>query len=139
MSDAAQKQGQESAAANPAAGSAPSGSMPASSNVLQVSERAAAQVKQIQERENKQGTFLRVGVIGGGCSGLSYKLSFDETTKEKDKIIEAHGIKLAIDGKSALFLRGTILDFTDGLNGQGFVFTNPNAKSTCGCGSSFSA
>jgi iron-sulfur cluster assembly protein len=108
-------------------------------SVLSVSEKAAAQIKLIQERENKHSSLLRVSVIGGGCSGLSYKLSFDEAPKEKDKLIEAFGVKLLVDSKSSLFLKGTVLDFTDGLNGQGFVFTNPNAKSACGCGSSFSA
>ncbi len=111
----------------------------ASSLPLQVSDKAAAQVKIIQEREGKLDSVLRVSVVGGGCSGLSYKLSFDAAPKEKDKVIEHGGVRVVVDGKSALFLRGTVLDFTDGLNGQGFVFTNPNAKSTCGCGSSFSA
>jgi iron-sulfur cluster assembly protein len=106
---------------------------------IQVTEKAAAQVKMIQEREGRTDSILRVSVVGGGCSGLSYKLSFDEAPKEKDRIIEAFGIRVAIDGKSALFLKGSTLDFTDGLTGQGFVFTNPNAKSSCGCGSSFSA
>jgi len=106
---------------------------------LQVTEKAAAQVRLIQERENRPNTLLRVSVVGGGCSGLSYKLSFDEGPKEKDKIFEVHGIKIAVDNKSLLFIRGTVLEFTDGLNGQGFVFQNPNAKSSCGCGSSFSA
>jgi iron-sulfur cluster assembly protein len=106
---------------------------------LQISEKAAAQVRLIQERENRPNTYLRVSVVGGGCSGLSYKLSFDEAPKEKDKVFEIHGVKIAVDGKSLLFIRGTILEFTDGLNGQGFVFENPNAKSSCGCGSSFSA
>lgn len=104
-----------------------------------VTEKAAVQIKLIQERENRQTQYLRVSVVGGGCSGLSYKLSFDEGMKEKDKLVEEFGIKLVVDSKSALFLKGTVLDFTDGLSGQGFVFTNPNAKSSCGCGSSFSA
>ncbi len=112
-------------------------SQPAS--VVLISEKAALQVKQIQEREGKAQSLLRVSVVGGGCSGLSYKLSFEESSKEKDNVIEQHGIKLLVDGKSLLFLKGTILDFTDGLSGQGFVFTNPNAKTSCGCGSSFSA
>jgi iron-sulfur cluster assembly protein len=107
--------------------------------ILSVTEKAAAQVKQIQERENRLEQNLRVSVVGGGCSGLSYKLSFDADIKEKDQIVEFHGIKIVVDGKSALFLRGTELDFTDGLNGQGFVFQNPNAKGSCGCGTSFSA
>ena len=122
-----------------ALGTTTGGSAATSAPLVQISEKAAAQVKLIQERENKPNTLLRVSVVGGGCSGLSYKLSFDDAPKEKDKVIEAHGIKLLVDGKSALFLRGTVLEFTDGLTGQGFVFSNPNAKSSCGCGSSFSA
>ena len=110
-----------------------------SSSVVTISEKAAAQVKQIQEREGKVESLLRISVVGGGCSGLSYKLSFEESPKEKDSVLEQHGIKLLVDGKSLLFLKGIVLDFTDGLNGQGFVFSNPNAKSSCGCGSSFSA
>jgi iron-sulfur cluster assembly protein len=107
--------------------------------VITISEKAAAQVRVIQQKENKLNSFLRVSVVGGGCSGLSYKLSFEDAPKEKDKILEFGDIKILIDNKSSLFLKGTELDFTDGLTGQGFVFTNPNAKSNCGCGSSFSA
>ena len=107
--------------------------------VLQVTEKAAAQVKSIQEREGKPSSFLRVSVVGGGCSGLSYKLSFEDAATERDQIVEFCGVKILVDKKSSLFLKGTQLDFTDGLTGQGFVFTNPNAKSSCGCGSSFSA
>lgn len=106
---------------------------------ISMTAKAAAQVRMIQERESQGEFFLRVSVIGGGCSGLSYKLSFEETPKEKDKVAEFHGIKMLADPKSLLFLKGTVLDFTDGLDGQGFVFQNPNAKQSCGCGSSFSA
>jgi len=112
---------------------------PGTPAVIEITEKAAAQIKLVQERENRLGTVLRVSVMGGGCSGLSYKLSFEDQPKEKDKVFEAFGVKLVVDGKSLLFLKGTMLDFTDGLTGQGFVFTNPNAKQTCGCGSSFSA
>lgn len=115
------------------------GSPPPSTAPVDISERAAAQVKQIQEREGTAHKLLRVSVVGGGCSGLSYKLSFEEAPKEKDRVIEKHGIKLLVDPKSLLFVKGTVLDFTDGLQGQGFVFQNPNAKQSCGCGSSFSA
>jgi len=111
----------------------------ANSLPIQVTEKAASQVRVIQEREGKVNQLLRVSVVGGGCSGLSYKLSFDEVLKEKDRVLELHGIKLAVDAKSFLFLKGMTLDFTDGLGGQGFVFNNPNAKQSCGCGSSFSA
>ncbi len=84
--------------------------------------------------------YLRVQVVGGGCSGMSYKLGFEsDAPSEKDKIFEKDGVKVVVDSKSLLYITGTELDFTDGLNGQGFVFKNPNAKRTCGCGSSFSA
>ena len=106
---------------------------------IAISEKAAAQVKSIQEREGKTAAFLRLSVVGGGCSGLSYKLSFEEEAKEKDRVVDIHGIKVIADSKSLLFLKGTVLEFTDGLDGQGFVFNNPNAKQSCGCGSSFSA
>jgi iron-sulfur cluster assembly protein len=93
----------------------------------------------VQEREGKANFFLRVSVVGGGCSGFSYKMSFEDNQNEGDKVFEHFGVKVLIDPKSLLFLDKTQLDFSDGLNGQGFTFTNPNAKSTCGCGSSFSA
>lgn len=106
---------------------------------ITMTEKAAVQIKLIQEREEAGNDFLRVSVVGGGCSGLSYKLSFEAEAKEKDKVAEFFGIKVLADPKSLLFLKGTELDFTDGLDGQGFVFGNPNAKQSCGCGSSFSA
>ncbi len=106
---------------------------------IEITEKAAVQVKQIQERENRPSSYLRVSVVGGGCSGLSYKLSFEDQPKEKDQTVEAFGVRVLVDPKSLLFLKGIVLDFTDGLDGQGFVFTNPNAKQSCGCGSSFSA
>ncbi|MDQ7052855.1 MAG: iron-sulfur cluster assembly accessory protein [candidate division KSB1 bacterium] len=79
-----------------------------------------------------------MGVQGGGCSGLSYFLSLDKEIRPQDKIPEHDGVKVVVDSKSAMYLEGTILDFTDGLMGRGFVFNNPNAVRTCGCGSSFS-
>ncbi|NCN41216.1 iron-sulfur cluster assembly accessory protein [bacterium] len=106
---------------------------------ISMTEKAAAQIKMIQEREDTVHKYLRVSVVGGGCSGLSYKLSFEEAPGEKDRVEEFFGIKMLADPKSLLFLKGTELDFTDGLDGQGFVFQNPNAKQSCGCGSSFSA
>lgn len=81
--------------------------------------------------------FLRVGVKGGGCSGLSYELAFDNVIQEGDNSFETEGIKVRIDKKSFLYLFGTELDYTDGLNGKGFEFKNPNASRTCGCGESF--
>lgn len=83
-------------------------------------------------------TFIRVGVEGGGCSGLSYKLEFDNVMKEGDQVFEDKGIKIVVDRKSFLYLVGTELQYTGGLNGKGFVFNNPNASRTCGCGESFS-
>lgn len=81
--------------------------------------------------------FIRVGVKGGGCSGLSYELGFDTELKEDDKIFEDNGIKIVVDKKSFLYLIGTELDYSGGLNGKGFTFNNPNASRTCGCGESF--
>ena len=82
--------------------------------------------------------YVRVGVKGGGCSGFSYDLSIDTDKREGDMEIEKDGVRLLVDSKSQLFLAGTTLDHTTGLNGKGFIFTNPNATSTCGCGESFS-
>ena len=103
-----------------------------------ITEKAVSEVLKIKEENNIPDNFgLRVGVKGGGCSGLTYTLGFDEQAKEGDTVIENGGVKLFIDGKSLFYLMGTMLDFTDGLNGKGFVFNNPNAKKTCGCGESF--
>jgi iron-sulfur cluster assembly accessory protein len=107
--------------------------------LISLTSKAADQVKAIKSRENRPQALLRVSVVGGGCSGLSYKLSFEDSAGEKDKVFDLNGVQVAVDPKSVLFLKGIELDFTDGLNGQGFVFNNPNAKSSCGCGSSFSA
>ena len=91
------------------------------------------------KEENKPAdSFIRVGVEGGGCSGLTYKLEFDNQVKEGDKVFEDKGVKIVCDRKSFLYLVGTELDFSDGLNGKGFQFRNPNAQRTCGCGESFS-
>ncbi len=82
--------------------------------------------------------FVRVGVKGGGCSGLSYQLAFDKESSDQDQVIEDNGMRIVVDKKSLLYLAGTSLEFSDGLNGKGFVFHNPNASRTCGCGESFS-
>ncbi len=82
--------------------------------------------------------YIRVGVKSGGCSGLEYVLKFDNQKTDSDQIFEDNGIKIIVDKKSVLYLAGTILDFSAGLNGKGFVFNNPNANRTCGCGESFS-
>lgn len=108
-------------------------------NEILLTDKAATQVKKIQAKEMKPDSLLKVSVVGGGCSGMSYNLDFitKEEVKESDKKIEFDNVTIVVDAKSILFLKGMTLDFTDGLNGQGFVFTNPNAKQTCGCGSSF--
>src|SRR6185369_7363366 len=107
--------------------------------MITVSENAKAHALELIKAENKpEGTFIRVGVEGGGCSGLSYKLEFDHVFKEGDQQFEDKGIKIVVDRKSFLYLVGTELEYTGGLNGKGFVFNNPNASRTCGCGESFS-
>ncbi len=108
---------------------------------IEVSDKAVSEIKRIQQTDpSASGAMLRVQVVGGGCSGMSYKLGFDsQPAGTTDKVFEKEGIRIVCDSKSFLYLSGTVLDFTDGLNGTGFVFNNPNAKRTCGCGSSFSA
>jgi len=106
--------------------------------MITVSENAKQHALDLIQNENRpEGTFIRVGVDGGGCSGLSYKLEFDNLIKEGDQVFEDKGIKIAVDKKSFLYLIGTELDYVGGLNGKGFVFNNPNASRTCGCGESF--
>jgi len=103
-----------------------------------LTEKAAAQVVRLKE-ENKipEEHGLRLSVKGGGCSGLSYVLGFDEKPRDNDKVFRIHGINVFVDQKSLFYISGTVLDFSDGLNGKGFVFNNPQATKTCGCGSSF--
>ena len=107
-------------------------------NEIQITDKAVNQVKRVMEENKIDSSYgLRVGVKGGGCSGLTYQLGFDASAKDGDSPIEKDGIRLFVDGKSLFYLMGTVLDFSDGLNGKGFVFNNPNAKKTCGCGESF--
>jgi len=108
---------------------------------LTISDKAVSEIKRIQANDpTAVQANLRVMVVGGGCSGMSYKLGFDaQPLAASDKTFEKDGVKVVCDAKSFLYLAGTELDFSDGLNGTGFVFKNPNAKRTCGCGSSFSA
>lgn len=107
--------------------------------MVKLSENAVKKIKQVQADDNKAGYALRVSVAGGGCSGMSYKLDFTNEFGEKDKVFEQNDVKVVVDGKSLLYLTGLELDFEGGLNGKGFVFQNPNAKKSCGCGNSFSA
>ncbi len=106
--------------------------------MIKVTESAKKQAIRLMEDEGKDGLFIRVGVQGGGCSGLMYQLTFDNQENAEDKAFEDNGIKIVVDKKSFLYLIGTELDFSGGLNGKGFVFRNPNADRTCGCGESFS-
>ncbi len=108
---------------------------------LQLTERAAEEVKTILRQQNlsPETTFLRLGVKGGGCSGFTYALDLTDTRGDLDEEFESFGIRLLCDPKSLLYLDGTTLDFKDELMGRGFVFNNPNATSSCGCGSSFDA
>lgn len=107
-------------------------------NCIYISDKAKARVDQLMhDAQIDNDHFLRVSVVGGGCSGLSYKLDFDNEIKPMDQEFEDKGIKIVTDLKSFLYLVNTELDFSDGLNGKGFVFVNPNASRSCGCGDSF--
>ncbi|MCC7441184.1 MAG: iron-sulfur cluster assembly accessory protein [Bdellovibrionales bacterium] len=109
--------------------------------MINLSQNAVNEIKRIQAGDAQAvSSILRIRVVGGGCSGMSYKLDFDRAPPaEIDKVFEKDGVQVVVDPKSYLFLMGTELDFSGGLNGKGFVFNNPNAKRTCGCGTSFSA
>jgi len=108
--------------------------------MIKVSDIAKKKVVELMTDDgfNAITDFVRVGVKSGGCSGLSYDLKFDNSKSDEDKVFEDNGVKIIIDKKSFLYLAGTTLDFSGGLNGTGFVFNNPNANRTCGCGESFS-
>ena len=107
---------------------------------IEVTEKAIANVKRFMESEIKPNNIVRVGVRGGGCSGLSYVLQFEDaaTINMMDQVIEKDGVRIVVDKKSMLYLAGTTLDYEDGLSGKGFTFKNPNARQACGCGESFS-
>ncbi len=108
--------------------------------MIKVSETAKKKVVELMTEDGYNATtdYVRVGVKSGGCSGLSYDLKFDKTQVDGDKVFEDNGVKIIIDKKSFLYLIGTTLEYSGGLNGTGFVFNNPNANRTCGCGESFS-
>lgn len=108
--------------------------------MIKVSDTARKRVISLMEDDGFDAAtdYVRVGVKSGGCSGLSYDLKFDKALGENDKVFEDNNIKIAVDKKSFLYLAGTILEYSGGLNGKGFVFNNPNAQRTCGCGESFS-
>ena len=108
--------------------------------MIKVSDTAKQKVIQLMTDDGFDATtdFVRVGVKSGGCSGLSYDLDFDNKQQENDKVFEDNDVKIIVDKKSFLYLVGTTLEFSGGLNGKGFVFNNPNGNRTCGCGESFS-
>ena len=108
--------------------------------MIKVHESAKQKVSTLMKEEgfDPSRDYVRVGVKSGGCSGLSYELKFDSEIKKEDKIYEDNQVKIIVDKKSILYLAGTILEYSGGLNGKGFVFNNPNAQRTCGCGESFS-
>ncbi len=106
--------------------------------MISVTDKAKSRIDELRKTEGHTPDHnIRVSVKGGGCSGLMYDLFFDDTTKETDEVFEDKGVKIFVDKKSLLYLLGTTLDFSDGLNGKGFQFINPNASRTCGCGESF--
>jgi iron-sulfur cluster assembly protein len=108
--------------------------------MIQVSDTAKQRVISLMTEEGYDATrdYVRVGVKSGGCSGLSYELKFDNKVEDSDKIFEDNSVRIIVDKKSFLYLVGTVLEYSGGLNGKGFVFNNPNAQRTCGCGESFS-
>jgi iron-sulfur cluster assembly protein len=108
--------------------------------MIKVSSQARDQVVRMMQQDGVDTTthFVRVGVKSGGCSGLSYELKFDAALGESDKVFEDNDVRIVVDKKSFLYLVGTTLEYSGGLNGKGFVFNNPNANRTCGCGESFS-
>ena len=107
--------------------------------MITVTPEAATEVKRLLENDKKEGWGLRIGVKGGGCSGLSYTMDFVEDGTEHDKVYEESGLRLIVDPKSALYLNGMVLEYTTELIGGGFKFVNPNATRSCSCGQSFSA
>lgn len=108
--------------------------------MIQVTETAKKKVINLMTEEGFDASkdYVRVGVKSGGCSGLSYELNFDDKMGESDKVFEDNNVRIIVDKKSFLYLVGTVLEYSGGLNGKGFVFNNPNAQRTCGCGESFS-
>ena len=107
--------------------------------MVTVSDEAADKIRHLLDQEGTANSGLRMAVMGGGCSGFQYKLEFAESPGDMDSVIESNGVRVFIDPKSSLYLNGVILGYSDGLMGSGFQVENPNARTTCGCGESFSA
>ena len=108
----------------------------ANEKLVRLTEGASVKISQLVERE-KQGEFLRIRITGGGCNGLSYRMKFVDEPRKGDLYVESEGSKVLVDSKTALYLKGTTLDYSDKLVGGGFKFSNPNAKASCSCGESF--
>ncbi len=117
---------------------APEGVREADERLIRLTEAAAAKARDLMEREGKDGSFLRIGISGGGCNGLSYRLKFAGEAGRGDILVRSGGIDVLVDSKSALYLKGTVLDYSHAMIGGGFSFSNPNAKASCSCGESFS-
>ena len=105
--------------------------------IVTLTESAASRIKEMMEDEGRSTSFLRVGIKGGGCSGLTYGMGFDDELKDEDQQFEQQGIKVVVDAESAPLLKGTVIDFKQNMMGGGFTIDNPNAIASCGCGSSF--
>jgi iron-sulfur cluster assembly accessory protein len=108
-------------------------------NLITLTDKAVEMVKDAMQREGLSGYGIRIGVMGGGCSGFQYSMDFENSPKDGDITVEQSGLKLYVDAMSSMYLQGVTVDYVVGLQGAGFKFNNPNAKSTCGCGSSFQA
>ena len=106
-------------------------------SLIRLTDSAREKILSLMQRENKASAYLRIAVVGGGCSGMSYKMSFAEAPSEKDRSFTENNVLVAVDPKSALFLSGLEVDYEDGLNGAGFTYKNPKATKSCGCGTSF--
>jgi len=128
------------AASKPTASPAPASQMPvakAAAETIIISETAAREIQRQREKRGKLDSAIRVGIRGGGCTGFSYVFEWEDgEPKKTDKVFAEHGVKLVVDPKSFVYLRGTVLDFVTGMMGHGFKFNNPNAKGSCGCGES---
>ena len=107
-------------------------------NFVALTAKAVQMVKEAMTQENLTGHGIRVGVVGGGCSGFQYSMDFESQTREGDLVLEQDGVKVYVDPMSSMYLQGVTIDYVQGLQGAGFKFNNPNARNTCGCGSSFS-
>src|SRR5512146_282926 len=110
---------------------------PAAPSFVSLTPKAIEMVKDAMSRENLTGYGIRVGVVGGGCSGFQYSMDFENAQRDGDTVVEQDGIKLFVDPMSSMYLQGVTVDYVVGLQGAGFKFNNPNAKNTCGCGQSF--